>query len=328
MAQDRDRERNRGQGRSDEDMPQSSYYSRARNRASRGVRSGYGYGSTAGYGAESGYGAADYPGGYGGPGEFRGAPGGYAERGWSDPGRGEPGWGTRQREEYRGSAPEPARDYGRDYGRDYWRDYGGREGGGGGGRGYSERDFTGREVGRSEEYVGGMGYVGGTGVASSSRATRRSRWRREPLKAAEIMTRTVKAVTPDSSIREVAQIMRDENTGVVPVVDQNHQLRGLVTDRDIVMRSIPEGLDPMNMRAADLMTEDVEAVTPDESLRAVVDLMGDKQVRRVPVVDENDRLVGIISMADVATRADYDEDLQDALEEISSRRSFWSKLFA
>ncbi|HJR41036.1 MAG TPA: CBS domain-containing protein, partial [Gemmatimonadaceae bacterium] len=87
------------------------------------------------------------------------------------------------------------------------------------------------------------------------------------------------------------------------------------------------GNNPLALRVADVMTEDVEAVTPDELVRDVVDLMGDRQIRRVPVVDADDRLVGIISMADVATRADFDEDLQDALEEISARRSFWSRVF-
>jgi CBS domain-containing protein len=163
---------------------------------------------------------------------------------------------------------------------------------------------------------------------STGREGRRSRWQREPLVAGEIMTKNPRSVRADSSIQDVARIMRDENTGVVPVVDEQNHLQGLVTDRDIVMRSIPEGKDPFTMRVGDLMTEDIEAATADEPLRDVVRVMGDKQVRRIPVVDQNDKLVGIISMADVATRADYDQDLQDALEEISSRRSFWSRLFS
>jgi CBS domain-containing protein len=184
-----------------------------------------------------------------------------------------------------------------------------------------------------ESFNRGLGYGAATGTAlrtsreTAQREGRRSRWQREPLSAGEIMTKNPKAVLPNSTIREVAQIMRDESTGVVPVVDENNRLQGIITDRDIVMRSIPEGKDPINMRASELMTDDVEAVTPNESLHDVVRLMGDKQIRRVPVVDQNDRLVGIISMADIATRADYDEDLQEALEDISARRSFWSKLF-
>ena len=165
------------------------------------------------------------------------------------------------------------------------------------------------------------------GESASAREGRR-RWRREPLLAREIMTKNPSCARPESDLREVARIMKDENTGVVPVVDDRGRLQGLVTDRDIVMRSLAEGEDPQRLRARDVMTDDVEAVTPDESVLDVVRLMGDKQIRRIPVVDRDDVVVGIISMADVATRADYDTDLQDALEEISSKRSFWGKLFS
>lgn len=169
-----------------------------------------------------------------------------------------------------------------------------------------------------------MGY-GDFGVRRET--SRRGRWKREPVLARDIMTSNPASVRPESSLRDVAKIMRDENTGIVPVCEDNGTLLGVVTDRDIVMRTLASDESPTNAVARDVMTDDVEAVTPDEELHDVVRLMGDRQVRRVPVVERGDRLVGIISMADVATRADYDEDLQDALEEISARRSFWSRLF-
>jgi CBS domain-containing protein len=129
-------------------------------------------------------------------------------------------------------------------------------------------------------------------------------------------------VTRQTSIREAAVVMRDENCGVVPVVDAAGRLEGILTDRDIVVRGL---IDESTLRRIeDVMTDDVSAVTEDEPLTSVLDLMGKRQIRRVPVVDRNDRLLGIISMADIANRADYDEDLQDAFERISSRRSFWS----
>ncbi|MGZ6140886.1 MAG: CBS domain-containing protein, partial [Myxococcaceae bacterium] len=147
-------------------------------------------------------------------------------------------------------------------------------------------------------------------------------WQREPLSARDVMTRKPKTVTRQTSIREAALVMRDENCGVVPVVDSAGRLEGILTDRDIVVRGlIDEGT---LRRIEDVMTDDVSAVTEDEPLTSVLDLMGRKQIRRVPVVDRDDRLLGIISMADIANRADYDEDLQDAFERISSRRSFWS----
>lgn len=148
-------------------------------------------------------------------------------------------------------------------------------------------------------------------------------WQREPLAARDVMTRNPKTVTRQSSIREAAIIMRDENCGVVPVCDAAGRLEGLLTDRDIVVRGVVNEMFTQ-LRVQDVMTDDVSAVTEDEPLTSVLDLMGRKQVRRVPVVHRDDRLLGIISMADIANRADYDEDLQDAFERISSRRSFWS----
>lgn len=148
-------------------------------------------------------------------------------------------------------------------------------------------------------------------------------WRREPLAARDVMTRNPKTVTRQSSIREAAVIMRDENCGVVPVVDASGRLEGILTDRDIVVRGLVNASTPA-LLIEGVMTDDVSAVTEDEPLTSVLDLMGRRQVRRVPVVGRDDRLLGIISMADIANRADYDEDLQDAFERISSRRSFWS----
>jgi CBS domain-containing protein len=174
-----------------------------------------------------------------------------------------------------------------------------------------------------------LGYrdFGVRGHESRSDASRRGRWKREPVLARDIMTSSPASVRPEAGLREIARIMRDENTGIVPVCDANGTLLGVVTDRDIVMRTLASEESPMEATARDVMTDDVEAVTPDENLHDVVHLMGEHQVRRVPVVERGDRLVGIVSMADVAPRADYDEDLLDALEEISARRSFWSRMF-
>ena len=166
------------------------------------------------------------------------------------------------------------------------------------------------------------------GEYGSQAVGRRGRWQRETLTAREIMTTDVKAVTPESSLVDVARIMKEEDTGIVPVVDAERKLKGVITDRDVVIRTLAEGKNPLEVRACDVMTDDVDGVTPDEPVRDVIELMGSKQVRRVPVVDRDDRLLGIISIGDIANRADYDEDLQEALEEISSKRSFWSRLWS
>lgn len=164
----------------------------------------------------------------------------------------------------------------------------------------------------------------GRGHGETQRRGRR--WAREPLTAREIMTRGVKTVRRDSPLREVAQLMRDEDCGVVPITDERGTLLGLVTDRDLVIRAFTGTRTPDALRAGDVMTDDVQAVTPDEDIHSIIELMGRRQVRRVPVVDRDDRLLGIISMGDIANRAEYDEELQEALARVSSRRSFWHRL--
>lgn len=210
-----------------------------------------------------------------------------------------------------------------------WREQGGyaqlpreREGSGGYEARYEQGEWTPGGDASVPLHLGYRDY----GVRSGETA-RRGRWKREPVLARDIMTGNPASVRPETPLREVAKTMRSENTGIVPVSDETGRLLGVVTDRDIVMRTLASDESPEAATARDVMTDEVEAVTPDEELHDVVRLMGEHQVRRVPVVERGDRLVGIISMADVATRADYDEDLQEALEEISARRSFWSKLF-
>lgn len=155
-------------------------------------------------------------------------------------------------------------------------------------------------------------------------------WYREPLAVVELMTRDVKTVTGDTTLAEVAALMRDEDVGSVPIVDESRHLEGIVTDRDIVVRGIGRekaNVAPGELRARDVATKDVEAVSSRDSISQVLELMGRKQIRRAPVVDENRRLVGMISLGDIASRADYDQELQDALQQISGRRSFWSRIW-
>ncbi|NMO22145.1 CBS domain-containing protein [Pyxidicoccus fallax] len=156
---------------------------------------------------------------------------------------------------------------------------------------------------------------------------RRGRWAKEPLCASDVMSRGMKTVLPEQTLREVARLMREENVGIVPVTDMQGRLLGVVTDRDLVVRAMSEDRQPSQVRVSDIMSsEDLEVATPDDSIHDLIELMGRKQVRRIPVVERDNRLVGIIAMADIATRAEFDEELQEALERISSRRSFWSRL--
>ncbi|HEX8824445.1 MAG TPA: CBS domain-containing protein [Archangium sp.] len=184
-----------------------------------------------------------------------------------------------------------------------------------------------RDPGEYSELVGMGQRPPAREARPESETGRRGRWKREPLTARELMTRNVKTARLESSLRDVARIMKDEDCGIVPVVDERGRLRGLITDRDLVIRTLAEGRPPDTLLARDIMTDDVEAVTPDEDIHGIIALMGQRQVRRVPVVERDDRLVGIIAMADIATRADSDEELQNALDRISARRSFWSRLY-
>jgi len=167
------------------------------------------------------------------------------------------------------------------------------------------------------------------GQQSGNRSRSPGRWFREPLTVTDLMTRDVKTVSREASVADVAAVMRDEDVGVVPVVDESGCLAGIITDRDIVIRALA-GQDPTqarDQRALDLASRDVDAVSPRDSISSVLELMGRRQIRRAPVIGENRRLVGMISLGDIASRADYDEELQEALQEISARRSFWSRIW-
>lgn len=152
-------------------------------------------------------------------------------------------------------------------------------------------------------------------------------WQSETLTVADVMTKNVKSVDSEAGVREIAEIMRQEDVGVVPVVRADGRLFGLVTDRDIVVRGLVPGKSLDECRAKDVATRDIEVASTHDSLSDIIDLMGRQQVRRVPVVDDSDRLVGIVSLGDIANRADYDDELQRAFEKISGRRSFWSRIW-
>lgn len=121
----------------------------------------------------------------------------------------------------------------------------------------------------------------------------------------EIMTPDPACCTPDTSLQEVARMMRECDCGAIPVVENNESRRaiGIVTDRDITVRVLAEGRNPMEMRARDCMTRPVASVRADSTLGQLLTLMEDAQIRRVLVVDEGERLVGIVAQADVALAA-------------------------
>lgn len=143
------------------------------------------------------------------------------------------------------------------------------------------------------------------------------------MRCREIMTKNVRTATLDMSLREVAAIMRGGDMGAVPVVDEG-KLIGIVTDRDIVVRCIADGRDA-DTTVNDAMTAELFTVGPDDFVFEAIRLMGDKQVRRIPVIDDNGKLAGIIAMADVALETEDEREIAETLEEISSGASFWGR---
>lgn len=129
----------------------------------------------------------------------------------------------------------------------------------------------------------------------------------------DVMTSNPRTVAPQDSIQNVARIMREEDTGAVPVVDNGRPV-GIVTDRDIVVRAVAEG--HLDRRVSDIVSQDIVTVRPDMSTKEAAQLMSEHQVRRLPVV-ENDRLVGIVSLGDIAVKDNQDKRMGDTLEGIS-----------
>lgn len=139
----------------------------------------------------------------------------------------------------------------------------------------------------------------------------------------EIMTSSVRTAAPETPLREVAAMMREGDVGSLPVVDGG-RLVGIVTDRDIVVRAVAEGKDAATP-VSEAMTTEIFSVRPDDFAFEAIRLMGDKQVRRVPVVGEAGELAGIIAIADVALEMEDEREIAETLEEISSGSGFWSK---
>ena len=124
--------------------------------------------------------------------------------------------------------------------------------------------------------------------------------------AREIMTTQMHTVTEDQSVVEAAGLMRDHGVGALPVVSNDGSLAGIVTDRDIVVSAVAEGSDLSTTSVGPLAGGIVSTVGPDEDVDRIVDIMGDQQIKRLPVM-EGDRLVGMISESDLARHVSEDK---------------------
>jgi CBS domain-containing protein len=135
----------------------------------------------------------------------------------------------------------------------------------------------------------------------------------------EIMTREVDVVAPNASIRDAAAKMKELDVGAIPVCD-GQKLSGLVTDRDITVRAVAEGRDPSKTRVSEVMSSEIAYCFEDDPVEQAAKLMESKQIRRLPILDRNKQLAGIVSLGDIAVRTEgsRQKDLAgEALEEIS-----------
>lgn len=130
------------------------------------------------------------------------------------------------------------------------------------------------------------------------------------MKVQDIMTTSPKYCLPSDSASKAARIMRDMDTGIIPIVEseRSRRLTGVVTDRDLCLTVIAEAQDPETLPVGDCMTSTLVCCTPDDDVQKAVDAMRDNQVRRIPVVDQEGTLQGVVSLADIIERSDVSPD--------------------
>lgn len=135
----------------------------------------------------------------------------------------------------------------------------------------------------------------------------------------EIMSKNIIWSTPETSLTEVARLMVDGDCGEIPLVEdsENKKIVGVITDRDIVCRSLGVGKNPMELTAKDCMTSDVVTGSPEMSLKDCIELMEQNQIRRLPIVDENDFFCGMISLADLARNLEDESEGIELLRRVS-----------
>jgi CBS domain-containing protein len=125
------------------------------------------------------------------------------------------------------------------------------------------------------------------------------------MKIKHVMTKDPTCCVPSDTAQRAARIMRDEDTGVVPIIEneQSRKVVGIVTDRDLCMNIVAEGRDPRTTQVHESMTTTVVGCSPQDSVDKATELMRENQIRRIPVIDDQHQLVGIVAMADIVSRA-------------------------
>ncbi len=137
------------------------------------------------------------------------------------------------------------------------------------------------------------------------------------MRVAEIMTKDVQTISSSDTIQKAAMAMDNLNVGALPVCDGD-ELRGVITDRDITVRATAAGHSPSDCKVGDVMTEEVDYVFEDDDVQNAANKMKERQIRRLPVINREKRLVGVVSLGDLATKTDSDRPASDALEKVST----------
>jgi CBS domain-containing protein len=138
-------------------------------------------------------------------------------------------------------------------------------------------------------------------------------------KCNEVMTKDPVCCLPTDSVAKAAELMKSENIGSIPVIEnkQNQKLVGIVTDRDLALMIVAEGRDAKSTPVEAVMTRELVTCLADDDLQKALDAMAEHQLRRIPVVDDDNKIIGIIAQADVATRVDEPEKTAEIVKEIS-----------
>ena len=134
-------------------------------------------------------------------------------------------------------------------------------------------------------------------------------------KVREVMTDNPRCVTPETLVSEAARLMKSEDVGSLPILEGD-KVTGVITDRDIVIRAVAEEKDPRGMPVREVASRELVTIRPDEDLSEALKLMASYQVRRLPVVDEDNTLVGVIAQADIAMEG-KEKDFAHMVEDIS-----------
>jgi CBS domain-containing protein len=138
-------------------------------------------------------------------------------------------------------------------------------------------------------------------------------------KCNEVMTKNPVCCLPNELVAKVAQLMKSKDIGPVPIIEneQTQKLVGIMTDRDLALKIVAEGRDAKSTKAEEVMTRKVVTCRGEDDVQKALDAMSEHQLRRIPVVDNNNRIVGIIAQADVATRVDQPAKTAEVVKDIS-----------